>query len=146
VTPGFEALREEDLAEVAAIEARAGDVGWSRSQFQGELMNPRAVFFVRRMEGRAAGFVGYWNLAPEAQLTNLVVDLAFRRRGIGRELLGHALRDAKAQGCRTMTLEVRAHNEAALALYAQAGFQTVGRRARLYDRPADDAVLMETRL
>jgi ribosomal protein S18 acetylase RimI-like enzyme len=44
-----------------------------------------------------------------------------------------------------MFLEVRASNAAARALYASAGFVAVGRRARYYRDPDEDAVVMRWR-
>ena len=37
---------------------------------------------------------------------------------------------------------VRAHNEGAILLYAQEGFQRVGMRKNYYERPREDALLM----
>ena len=40
------------------------------------------------------------------------------------------------------TLEVRASNHAAIALYEKAGFKTEGIRPGFYENPADDAAIM----
>ena len=41
-----------------------------------------------------------------------------------------------------MTLEVRASNAPAIALYRKHGFQTVGQRRNYYQKPDEDALLM----
>ena len=41
-----------------------------------------------------------------------------------------------------LTLEVRASNAPAIALYEKYGFVPVGRRKNYYDAPREDAVLM----
>ena len=41
-----------------------------------------------------------------------------------------------------MTLEVRASNAPAIALYMKHGFAQVGRRRGYYDDPKEDAILM----
>ena len=43
-----------------------------------------------------------------------------------------------------MTLEVRASNEAAQALYRAFGFDVAGRRARYYTDDGEDALVMTT--
>ena len=55
------------------------------------------------------------------------VDPAARGRGVGRALLDHLERRARARGAVAMTLEVADANEAAVRLYAAAGFEPTGR-------------------
>jgi ribosomal-protein-alanine N-acetyltransferase len=47
-------------------------------------------------------------------------------------------------GAQRMTLEVRASNEAAQALYRRFGFVDVGRRPRYYTDDNEDALIMTT--
>ncbi|MFO7961209.1 MAG: GNAT family N-acetyltransferase [Nitriliruptoraceae bacterium] len=74
-----------------------------------------------------------------------VVDLAVapsaRRRGIGRRLLGTLATELRTRGARALTLEVRAGNLGALALYRGAGFVVEGRRRRYYP-DGEDALLL----
>jgi [ribosomal protein S18]-alanine N-acetyltransferase len=78
----------------------------------------------------------------EAELESIAVAPGFQRRGVARELfsrLAEALRRAGASG---INLEVRASNQPALALYKALGFTHAGSRARYYQDPVEDAVLM----
>ena len=69
-------------------------------------------------------------------------DPAWRRRGIARELLAHVAADARNLGAQTVSLEVRASNEGAQALYKALGLAPVGTRPRYYsDR--EDALIMQ---
>ena len=74
----------------------------------------------------------------------LMVDSAWRRRGVGTGLLGQAVDWAKARGVEKLELHVFPHNEAALALYEAFGFEREGYRKRHYRRPDGyvDAILM----
>ena len=45
-------------------------------------------------------------------------------------------------GSRQLTLEVRVSNESAQALYAQLGFERVGRRKNYYLNPREDALIL----
>jgi len=82
----------------------------------------------------------------ESELANLAVSRIVQRHGLGRRLLAEAVDQVKARGCSEMYLEVRASNEAALKLYETSGFKAVGRRARYYARPVEDAIVMRTDL
>jgi ribosomal protein S18 acetylase RimI-like enzyme len=55
----------------------------------------------------------------------LATDPALRRRGAARALLEEAEREARARGLRAMALETTMNNEAARALYAEAGFDEI---------------------
>ncbi len=55
----------------------------------------------------------------------LHVEPAWRRRGLGREAMALAEREAKRHGCREMRLHVFGFNEAAIALYRETGYEFV---------------------
>ena len=139
-------LTRNALDPVAGIERVAGEARWSRAQFEKELSSQISRFFVLQKGCNILGYGGYWKVDEEAQITNLVISPAARRRGMGRLLLKHLLERAAAEGCRAVTLEVRGRNQAAQALYQKAGFAVQGRRPNVYTAPADDAVLMEKKL
>lgn len=84
----------------------------------------------------------------EIELLQLVVAPACRRQGIGGKLLEHLIRHAPAGA--HITLEVRASNHAAIALYQHHGFRQIATRAAYYrpakpDLPREDALVMQYR-
>jgi ribosomal-protein-alanine N-acetyltransferase len=90
------------------------------------------------LRGYAAGTI----VADEAEVLNLAVAPAFRRRGVARALLAALLDALEARGARSLFLEVRASNSAALALYRAFGFRELGRRIGYYRAPHEDAITM----
>ena len=64
-----------------------------------------------------------------------------RRQGIADELIAAFVRFGQAK-LAFLTLEVRASNAPAIALYMKHGFAQVGRRRGYYDDPKEDAILM----
>jgi ribosomal-protein-alanine N-acetyltransferase len=73
-------------------------------------------------------------------IVRLVVAGAQRRRGVGAALLARLIGWARQRGSARITLEVRATNAEALALYARAGLVPLGRR-RGYYPDGEDAVV-----
>ena len=75
----------------------------------------------------------------------LMVDAGWRRRGIGRALLAAAVDWAGQVGVRKIELHVFPHNEAAIKLYEEFGFEREGYRKEHYRRSSGefvDAILM----
>ena len=74
----------------------------------------------------------------------LVVAATHRRRGIGRALLEDAVEWARRAGVRKLELHVFPHNEPAIRLYEDFGFEREGYRKGHYRRRGEylDAILM----
>jgi ribosomal-protein-alanine N-acetyltransferase len=131
----IEDLREEDIAELLAMDAGA-------SRLKEELARPWArVRVVRDEAGRAVAFLLAWLVADEAHLLDVVVSAGRRREGIGRALLGDFVDGARAHGARNAYLEVRISNEPAIRLYRSAGF-TDARVRKGYYPDGEDALEM----
>ena len=88
------------------------------------------------------GFMGVWFMVDEAHVSSIAVRVSHRRRGIGEHLVLAGLDLAIDRNAEFMTLEVRASNLAALALYGKCGFVEVGRRKEYYSDNKEEAVLM----
>ena len=90
------------------------------------------------------GFVGMWFVVDEAHIITIAVRESQRRRGIGELLLAAAVELAQEKDEELVTLEVRASNTAAQALYEKYGFRKVGVRRRYYTDDGEDAWNMTT--
>ncbi len=87
-----------------------------------------------------SGFALIWLLGDQAEIVDLGVAPAARRRGLGRLLLETSMRCAASAGIPRVFLEVRAGNAPARALYEAAGFENYGRRNAYYS-DGEDAIL-----
>ena len=90
------------------------------------------------------GFVGVWLTLDEAHIVTIAVRESHRGRGLGELLLIAAIALATLNDQDIVTLEVRASNQAAQALYEKYGFKKVGVRHRYYSDNHEDAVIMTT--
>lgn len=82
----------------------------------------------------------------EWEIENVVVDAKLRRRGVGYLLVRELLHLAREHGAADVFLEVRESNMAARVLYRKLGFQEEGRRARYYQNPEEDALVLRLQL
>jgi ribosomal-protein-alanine N-acetyltransferase len=81
----------------------------------------------------------------ELHINSLAVEEGWRRRGVARRLLAHVIRHAVEAGARGATLEVRASNQAARALYEGLAFKVEGLRRDYYQEPREDALILWNR-
>jgi ribosomal protein S18 acetylase RimI-like enzyme len=92
------------------------------------------VFVVAEVDGEPVGLlmivVPKWTDA--AEITDLAVDIAFRRMGTGRALVDAAADWAREKKYRALWVEPRADNHAAISFYLSLGFRLSGFNDRLY--------------
>ena len=87
-----------------------------------------------------AGFCAWRQVSPEeAELLNLGVDPAWRRKGVASALLDALTQAAGGE----IFLEVAEPNEAAIALYLRHGWVSAGMRRGYYAQGRINAVVMK---
>lgn len=133
-------MAERHLAALAEIEKACFHAPWSEAMLREEL--DKGIFLVAEQDGQAVGYIGCQTVLDEGYITNVAVSPDCRRQGIGRALIAELVSCARAKELSFVTLEVRASNASALALYEGAGFGRVGVRKNFYSAPSEDAVLM----
>ena len=139
-------MTDTDLESVLAIERASFPHPWRYEHFLHELSSPHSFPLVAvTAEGAVGGYVCLMSLFEEAQILNIAVARHLRGRGIARVLLEHAVAVAREKQAGIMTLEVRASNGAAIALYERFGFCRTGIRPKYYEG-VEDALLMEKSL
>lgn len=133
----------DDAAILAAIHATAFPPGaaWDADTLA-TLLGLDGTFALRAGED---GFILARQTLDEAEILTLAVRPAARRLGIGAALVRTALVAVGAAGAKAMFLEVAEANEAAIHLYATAGFTRIGLR-RDYYAPGAHALAMRVAL
>ena len=127
---------------MAELEKLCFSLPWDEASVAGELTNPLSLWLVAVEDGELAGYVGSQSVMGEADMMNLAVKPEYRRRGVGEKLVRNLVEELKAQKVYCLTLEVRASNAPAIALYEKLGFVPVGRRPGYYRSPREDALIL----
>jgi streptothricin acetyltransferase len=109
------------------------------------LHDPDKAIFCAYADGQLAGQIivrKYWN--RYAYIDDIVVDAGFRRLGVGRALLLHAVAWAKDRQLAGVMLETQNNNAAACRLYESCGFQLGGFDRNLYQglHPGTDEIAL----
>jgi ribosomal-protein-alanine N-acetyltransferase len=133
------------LKAIAALERLCFSKPWTEAMLEQELYHDTASYLVAEEEnGSVLGYAGLNVVLDEGYINNVAVFPAHRRKGVARRLVEVYCRFGE-QNLAFLTLEVRASNESALALYEGLGFAPEGRRKNYYDHPKEDAILMTRR-
>ncbi|MFQ6108140.1 MAG: ribosomal protein S18-alanine N-acetyltransferase [Candidatus Aminicenantales bacterium] len=138
-------MREEDVPEVWAIERASFSNPWHKTAFFGEIHNQpisHPFVIVHSIEKKIIGYVIYWELEKEVQISNIAIHPDYRRMGIGEVVLRQIVSQLKEEKTRFVFLEVRPSNTAALNLYRKLEFRIVGIRPNYYSNPKEHAIIM----
>ena len=135
-------MNSDHVAQVAQLEKECFHDPWSENSIASELKNPLSLWLVAVDGQQVAGYVGSQSVMGEADMMNIAVSSKFRRMGIAQELVERLVKLLREKDVYSLSLEVRASNEPAKALYSELGFQQVGRRPNYYRNPKEDALIL----
>lgn len=135
-------LTAEHSAAVAAIEEICFSTPWSENAILHEVTNPISYWLVAVENGQVLGYVGSQYSYGEADMMNLAVVPDFRKRGIGQLLVAELISHLDDLDVKSLTLEVRESNAAAVSLYEKMGFLQVGLRPNYYQKPREAALIL----
>ena len=135
-------MTDAHVSQVAQLEKLCFSDPWSENSVAYELTNPLSLWLVCVEDDRVAGYVGSQTVMDESDMMNIAVHPDFRRRGMAEQLVEALVGELKHKGSHCLTLEVRASNTPAIALYEKLGFQQVGLRKNYYRNPREDALIL----
>lgn len=135
----IERLTPPYVSDAARVESCCLSTAWLEEQLR--TLPAQAVYLIAREEETVCGIASVYCSPFDAELQNIAVLPAFRRRGISQALLDELFCILREKACEALFLEVAESNLAAQALYSKNGFGIVGRRAGFYR--GEDALVMK---
>ena len=142
---------EEDIPRILEIEHDAFSPPWPHGALLSEIYRDDSCFLVAEKScdsdaPQLLGFIILRQVGDESELFQIAVDKQARGRGIANEMLQAATLWARNRNVKTVFLEARVSNSAAISLYHKNGFCDVGRRSKYFTQPVEDAFLMTLQL
>jgi GNAT superfamily N-acetyltransferase len=124
---------DQTVARALILEGLAAHFGFLDETMNRDLDDIAATFagdafFVATIDGAIAGTGGF-HQQPDgtAQIVRMSTAATHRRRGVGRALAAGLIDEARARGCRRVTLATNADWDDAVAFYGACGFEEVVR-------------------
>lgn len=142
----IENMTADHVAAVARLEAVCFADPWSERSVASEVNNPLSLWLVALEGDCVVGYIGSQTVLDESDMMNVAVHPDHRRRGVAEALVLALCEALKQRGSGCLTLEVRASNEPARALYEKLGFDLAGRRPNYYRNPREDALILRKML
>ena len=130
------------MREIARLEAETFSDAWSEESLGSTFEYDYNHLLVEEMDGRVVGYIIYADIQGDAELLRIAVDKRYRRMGIGNKLMKDMISELVDAGTDRISLEVRAHNLPAIALYKKYGFEEIFVRDNYYHNPDDDALIL----
>jgi ribosomal-protein-alanine N-acetyltransferase len=127
-------MTDDDLAQAVAIEKLSFNAPKDEAVFR----HDENKYLVAKNDTQVLGYIGTERIAGETHIINMAVHPDHRNKGIGKQLLGKALRDDEVA-----FLEVRVSNLAAQKIYEHFGFKNIGLRKKYYQDNDEDAFIMK---
>ena len=135
--------RIDDLSAIMMLEQGGFPAAeqWSERSWRSELLGERRTILIARAQ-HPVGVISITTIGELGDLHRLVVEPRSRRQGIGTDLVRAGLETVRQLGVRAVILDVAYHNEAAIALYQQLGFEQLSARQDYYG-PGQHALILK---
>ncbi len=135
-------MEAQHVSQIAQLEKICFVDPWDEGSITYELTNKLSHWLVALEGETVVGYIGSQTVIDETDMMNVAVHPDYRRRGIAEKLVNALISDLKDCGSHCLTLEVRASNEEAKALYEKLGFQHIGTRRNYYRHPKEDGLIL----
>lgn len=121
-----------DAPRIAAWERAYIECPWSESVVRQTIEDPNSVIYLLYDGDEPVGYGGMRIVLDTAEVYNIAVDAAKRRRGYGARITRKLVDCAQKAGATEVLLEVSEHNEAARRCYETCGFSVLSVRKGYY--------------
>lgn len=138
----FKEMEKEDLEQVVLLESECFSNPWNKENCLYELEeNPFSHGWILKEKDKILGYAFLWETFEMTQLARIGIKSKLRKKGYASYLMEKLIERARSVDCEYMTLEVRASNQAGLALYKKMGFIQVNVSKNYYP-DGEDAIVM----
>ncbi len=135
-----------DLTQIAALEEECFPVApWNSQMLADSFLSERFFGILSEENGQITAYGGVSYLLDEGEVQLIATAEMFRQCGRGEQILIRLEDEAKKRGVKTLFLEVRVSNAAAMKLYLKRGFVGAYARSRYYPN-GEDALVMKKEL
>ena len=135
-----------DMPEVLQTEQESFEYAWTEEDFLRCLRQRNCIGMVAEQGERVVGFMIYELHKAKLHILNFAVHPAYRRYGIGAQMVSKLISKLSSHRRTRITLEVRETNLAAQLFFRAVGFKASRVLRSFYEDSGEDAYLLQYRL
>lgn len=129
-----------DIEDVYNLSKDSIPSSWSLNSFLNDFQNALSTYTLLMYNEKVIGFISYWEILDEINITNIVMHKDYRGYGLSKILIDNLIN--LKQGYKFF-LEVRKSNYIAINLYKKFNFKQISVRDKYYKDPTEDALVMK---
>lgn len=133
----------KDMQAVLDIEGQCFDNPWTYDEFIRCLRQRNCIGMVAELEEQVVGFKIFELHKKRLYILDFAVHKDFRRKSVGRAMIGNLVKRLSHQRRNRILLEVREKNLAAQLFFRSVGFRAVSILRGFYDETTEDAYQFE---
>ena len=131
-----------DMPEVLRTEQESFEFSWTEEDFLKCLRQRNCIGMVAEHGEKVVGFMIYELHKAKLHILNFAVNPAWRRNGVGAQMVAKLISKLSSHRRTRITLEVRETNLAAQLFFRHQGFKAVRVLRSYYEDSGEDAFLM----
>ena len=134
ISISFKKFRQNEIETIASIESGSSEFPWAKNQLSKSISNPNNLCYAVSVKSQIVGYIIAMPSADSADILNITIHKDFKRKGYGSSLLDYLTKELINKGIKTIFLEVRRGNFAAISLYSSLGFEEISVRKNYYTK------------
>jgi [ribosomal protein S18]-alanine N-acetyltransferase len=134
-----------DMPEVLETEQQSFEFAWTEEDFLRCLRQRNCIGMVAEQGEKVVGFMIYELHKAKLHILNFAVNPAWRRNGVGAQMVAKLISKLSSHRRTRITLEVRETNLGAQLFFRRQGFLAVRVLRSYYEDSGEDAFLMQYR-
>jgi len=127
----FSEFKENDLSAIELIENEVHAYPWTRGNFLDSIKSNHTCL-IMKLNDEIIGYTVIMFVLDECHLLNISIKKSMQKQGYGSHLLNEVIHRANLACSKTIYLEVRVSNQAAIRLYDKHGFNEMSIRKDYY--------------
>jgi ribosomal-protein-alanine N-acetyltransferase len=135
-----------DMPEVLQTEQASFDFAWTEEDFLRCLRQRNCIGMVAEQGEKVVGFMIYELHKAKLHILNFAVDPAYRRSGVGSQMVAKLISKLSSHRRTRITLEVRETNLPSQLFFRTQGFRALRVLRTYYEDSGEDAFLMQYQL
>ena len=143
ISISFKKFSQNEIETIALLESESSEFPWAKNQLFESISNPNNLCYAVSIKSQIVGYVIAMPATDSADILNITIHKDFKRKGYASSLIDYLTKELISKGIKTIFLEVRRGNFAAISLYSSLGFKEISVRKNYYTKNSNQLSIRE---